>query len=74
MNPLFILLYFVFICLIGLASFFIVYHLRRYSINQKLTRPLIVFFVVVTIILVVINAIVFFSIPFDDVARSPISF
>lgn len=74
MNLLLISLYFIFLLCIGLVSAFIIYHLKRYSINQGLSRTLIVFFIVITVILIVLNGIAFFTIPFDDATRSSLPF
>ncbi len=66
MTIIFALLYFMFICTIVFAGFFIVTRLQKYSINPKFTKPLIVIFIIVTIILVLVNITLFMAIPFDE--------
>ena len=47
------------------ASFFVVFHLANYSVNRRVARLTMLFFVAGTLVLLVINAILFFSIPPD---------
>ncbi len=66
MELLFGIIYILFIASVALASFFIVTNLHKYSINPRFTKPIVLIYVVVTIILVIINVSLFVSIPFDD--------
>jgi len=66
MTLLFATVYIMFIFTITLTSIFLITRLQKYSINPKFTKPLIILFIVVTIILVLVNSILFINIPFDD--------
>lgn len=57
--------YLLFIFGIAFTSFFIVTRLQKYSINPKFTHPLIIMYIVTTIVLAIVNIILFVSIPFD---------
>lgn len=70
MFAFFLLIYIIFILLIVTASFFIVTRLHEYSINPSFTKPLIIVFIVVTIILIAMNFSFFIAIPFDDIAQN----
>lgn len=66
MQPVFGLLY-AFLFLSYLATgLFIVYHLFRYSLNRKLGFFSAVFFTIVLTILLFTNAILFFTLPWDN--------
>jgi hypothetical protein len=67
MLILFTFFYILFIFMIVFASFFVITRLQKYSINPKFTKPLIFIFAFVTISLVLLNAILFINIPFEDV-------
>lgn len=60
------IIYILFILGIAIVSFFIVTRLQAYSINPSFTKPLIILYIIVTIALVLINFVLFFAIPFDD--------
>lgn len=47
------------------VSFFIVFHLAKYSINRTFARATVFFFLVGTAILLVSNILLFFSLPTD---------
>ena len=47
------------------ASFFIVFHLANYSVNRRIARFTMLFFVVGTALLIISNVTLFFSIPSD---------
>lgn len=49
-----------------LLSFFIVYHIIRYSINKTTMVFTIAFFLIGTTLLLLANVLLFFSIPFDQ--------
>ncbi|MFA5986724.1 MAG: hypothetical protein WC819_05250 [Parcubacteria group bacterium] len=70
MLLLFAIIYILFVLTIMLASFFIVTRLQEYSINPSFTKPLIIFFIVTTIALVIVNFSLFVSIPFDEIFSS----
>lgn len=61
-------LYILFILGISIVSFFMVTRLQEYSINPSFTKPLIVIFIIVTILLVMVNFALFFAIPFDEIS------
>lgn len=67
MLLLFGIIYILFILTIMFASFFIVTRLQEYSINPSFTKPLIIFFIVTTIALVIVNFSLFIAIPFDEI-------
>ncbi len=48
------------------ASFFVVFHLANYSVNRRVARLTILIFCVGTLILLITNAALFFSVPFDS--------
>lgn len=58
--------YALFVLGVVFAGSFVVFHLANYSINRGAARLTILFFVVGTILLVAINAALFFSVPFDQ--------
>ncbi len=66
MEILFGALYTLFIAGVALASFFIVTNLQKYSINPRFTKPIVLIYIVITIILVIINVTLFISVPFDN--------
>lgn len=70
MFPILALVYIAFILLIVISSFFIVTRLQEYSINPAFTKPLIIMFVIITIILIIVNFSFFVSIPFDEMFYS----
>ncbi len=70
MFPILALVYIAFILLIVISSFFIVTRLQEYSINPTFTKPLIIMFVIVTIILIIVNFSFFVAIPFDEMFYS----
>ena len=48
-----------------IVAMVIVYHLHTYTINKKLARHAIWFFIVITVILIVAQVVAFMFIPFD---------
>ena len=48
------------------ASFFIVFHLANYSVNRGIARLTILVFCIGTLILLITNVALFFSVPFDS--------
>lgn len=58
--------YVLFILSIAILSFFMVTRLQEYSINPSFTKPLITLYIIITILLVIVNLILFFAIPFED--------
>ena len=60
------IIYILFILGIAVVSFFMVTRLQAYSINPSFTKPLIILYIIVTTVLVLINFVLFFAIPFDD--------
>lgn len=58
-------LYLLIIIMYVLVSFFIVYHLSKYSINSELKLVMLVFFVVVSAGLLFSNLLLFFSIDWN---------
>ena len=60
------IIYILFILGIAIVSFFMVTRLQAYSINPSFTKPLIILYIIVTTVLVLINFVLFFAIPFDD--------
>jgi len=67
MTAIFAIIYIFFIFFITLTSFFIVTRLQKYSINPRFTKPLILLFVITTVVLVIINILFFINIPFADI-------
>ena len=58
--------YALFILGILFASFFIVFHFANYSVNRRVARLTIFVFCLGTLILLIVNVSLFFSIPFDS--------
>jgi len=48
------------------TALFIVFHLLRYSLDRKTAIFGTLFFIVVFVILLFINALIFFSLPFEE--------
>jgi len=67
MTAIFTIIYIFFIFFVVLTSFFIVTRLQKYSINPQFTKPLILLFILTTIVLVVVNIMFFINIPFSDI-------
>ena len=65
MNQLFGAMYTFFLLGSLLVSFFIVFHLAKYSVNRSFARLTITFFLVGTAILLIANVLLFFSLPAD---------
>lgn len=70
MQAIFDLLYLVVFMSYLLMSLFIVYHIVKYSISKTVTAFTLLFFLVGTALLLFANAILFFSIPFDQLTLS----
>lgn len=67
MQFIFGLLYTMLFMSLLVTALFIVFHLLRYSLNQKVSVFGTIFFVVVFTILLFSNAMLFFSIPIGDI-------
>ncbi len=67
MTAMFTIIYIFFIFFVTLTSFFFVTRLQKYSINPRLTKPLILLFIITTSILVIINISFFINIPFAEI-------
>lgn len=65
MQNFFGILYVVFFLGCVLASLFILFHLLRYALDKKLALFMSLLFTTVTLILLVSNTVLFFSISFD---------
>lgn len=73
MRGLFGLLYvFLFLGLVTM-SFFILFHLTRYSIHRRVASLAAVIFVTVTAVLLATNALLFFQLPLDAPFLSPLT-
>ena len=66
MYAIIILLYLVVLASFVVASLFIVYHLRKYSINPTLTQAMRIIFVFVVGLLMLANVILFFSVDWSQ--------
>ena len=49
-----------------LLTLFIVYHIARFSMNKRVAVFVMIFFITGTILLLISNAILFFSIPLES--------
>lgn len=58
--------YLLFFAGVIIASLFIMFHLSRYAINQRLATGMTVLFVVVTSILLFTNSMLFLSLPIES--------
>ena len=63
MKMLFVLVYVLFLLFVFVAASFVVWHLLRYSLNQKQARLITIIFVVVLIILLFGSAFFFVNFP-----------
>ena len=70
----FALFYFVFFVGVVIFAGFVFYHLKRYTVNPRLMKPLRALFVVVTAALLLLNAFTFLQIPLDELFRSSLEF
>ncbi len=66
MGMLFAVIYLLFICGVAFTSFFIVTNLHKYSINPRFTQPIVSVYIIITVALVVVNIVLFVSIPFSE--------
>lgn len=66
MQSLFALIYLIFLSGVVIATLFIIFHLSRYSLNRRLAFGMTIFFLIVTGMLIISNAALFFSIPFES--------
>jgi len=66
-------LYAIIILMYVIASFFVVYHLVKYSINSELKTVMLIFFVVVSTGLLLSNILLFFSIDWNTMISKIIS-
>lgn len=62
----FMILYIVFVITVVTISFFMVTRLDAYSLDPEFTKPLIVIYIIITVILVIINIALFTTIPLGD--------
>ncbi|MCX6761713.1 MAG: hypothetical protein NTY33_02610 [Candidatus Moranbacteria bacterium] len=65
MLAIILVLYAIFILSAALVSFFIVYHLVKYSINPHFSHLLVLVFTIVSAILLLSNLILFFSVDWN---------
>ncbi len=63
------LLYFFFICIVFILAIFIVYHLRKYSIDNSFAQKQIFIFLLIGGILLGFNIIFFLLLPLQDMAQ-----
>lgn len=66
MQSLFALIYLIFLSGVVIATLFIIFHLSRYSLNRRFAFGMTIFFLIVTGMLIISNAALFFSIPFES--------
>lgn len=59
------LLYLIFVVAIVALSFFMVTRLDEYSLDPEFTKPLLIIYVAVTVVLLVINIALYFALPLD---------
>ncbi|QQS20986.1 MAG: hypothetical protein IPL87_00295 [Candidatus Moraniibacteriota bacterium] len=69
MKLLVVPLYLLFFLAVSFTGFFVVFHLLRYSVNKRVARFTVLLFIIGTGILLVSNALLFFSIPFDTITN-----
>ena len=70
MQNFFGLFYFVFFFSCIVAALFILFHLLRYALDRKMALLMSLVFTSVALVLLVTNAILFFSIPLDNLPLS----
>ena len=70
MRLVFGLLYTIFLFSLIATALFIAFHLLRYSLNRKMASWTTIFFLVIFTILLVTNAGLFFSLPFESLLPS----
>jgi hypothetical protein len=61
-------LYAVFILSYILVSFFVAYHLIKYTINPKFSRTMLLVFLIVSTFLLISNLVLFFSVDWNIMA------
>lgn len=66
MQNFFGLLYFVFLSGCVIAALFILFHLLRYALDRKLALLMSLIFTTVTLILLVANIALYFSLPLEN--------
>lgn len=59
-------IYALFIFSFALVSFFIIYHLVKYSINSHFSRTMVIFFSIFSILLLISNISLFFSVDWNN--------
>lgn len=62
------LLYMTFLLCVLIGSVIVLFHLLKYSLDQKLARVTAGIFVVITLLLTVLNFFYFTNIPFDQIS------
>lgn len=50
----------------ALVSFFIIYHLVKYSINSRFSRTMVIFFSIFSLLLLISNISLFFSVDWNS--------
>lgn len=70
MQSFFAICYLVFFLGCVVASLFILFHLLRYALDRKMALIMGLIFTSVVLVLLVVNTILFFSIPFDTILPS----
>ncbi|NCU41931.1 MAG: hypothetical protein EOM19_04395 [Candidatus Moranbacteria bacterium] len=69
MQYLIALFYFFFVCIVLILAIFIVYHLRRYSIDKSFAQKQIFFFLLVGGTLLFLNILSFFFLPWQEMVQ-----
>jgi len=70
LSILILVLYLILLLIYVLLSFFIVYHLAKYSIDPSMRTIMLSFFIIVSVGLLVSNIILFFSINWNALASN----
>jgi hypothetical protein len=66
MASLVVSLYVAFLLIVVVIVAFVVYHLKKYNVDAVSARLQVVVFVAITVVLVGINIVVFFSLPLES--------
>ncbi|MEP7162227.1 MAG: hypothetical protein ABI747_00475 [Candidatus Moraniibacteriota bacterium] len=66
MRSIFNLLYLFLFLGLGLASFFVLFHISRYALNKKVASFAALLFIFVTAVLLWTNAVLFFNLPLEE--------
>ncbi|MFZ2188500.1 MAG: hypothetical protein WAV73_03000 [Candidatus Moraniibacteriota bacterium] len=59
-------MYVLFILSYALVSFFIIYHLVKYSINSRFSRTMVIFFSILSLLILISNISLFFSVDWNS--------